>query len=196
LPGPKTQIDTTAILSGQDRSPDEIKEYVRLFERFQRLRPDDGPDEIAKLIDLVENGTLKEECGNFVVRTSEEDYEMDQSGNRPRYAVAYASEWEPSSHNTARIQLSEFEDGYFSALTGGEAGNKGGTIRFDSSIPKDCAPLSGRAPFPWLQDTVNIQVGFRYDSFVNILLSCSEFDHMFGLSAPSHEEHLGTGKYF
>jgi hypothetical protein len=70
------------MLSGQDRSPDEIKEYVRLFERFQRLRPDDGPDEIAKLIDLVENGTLKEECGSFVVRTSEEDYEMDQAGNR------------------------------------------------------------------------------------------------------------------
>ena len=161
LPGPKTQIDSTAVLSGQDRSPDEIKEYVRLFERFQRLRPDDGPDEIIKLIDLVENGTLKEECGIFVVRTSEEEYEMDQSGNGSPFMVIYVVEWEPSSHNTARIQLSEFEDGYFSALTGGETEHRGGTIRFESNIPKDCAPLTGRAPFPWLQDTVTMQAGFR-----------------------------------
>lgn len=82
LPGPKTQIDTVAIPSAQARSPDEIKEYVRLFEQFQRLRPDDGPDETAKLIELVEKGTLKEECGSFVVRTSEEDHEMKMSGKK------------------------------------------------------------------------------------------------------------------
>ena len=75
MPGPKAQIDAQ-----HDRGPDEVKEYVRLFERFQRLRPDDSPEEIEKLITLVENGTLKEEAGNFVVKTSEDDVEMESFG--------------------------------------------------------------------------------------------------------------------
>jgi hypothetical protein len=75
LPGPKAQIDAQ-----HDRGPDEVKEYVRLFERFQRLRPEDSAEEIEKLITLVENGTLKEEGGNFVVRTSDEDFEMESLG--------------------------------------------------------------------------------------------------------------------
>jgi hypothetical protein len=75
LPGPKAQSDAQ-----YDRGPDEVREYVRLFERFQRLRPEDSAEEIEKLITLVENGTLKEEGGNFVVRTSDEDVEMDSLG--------------------------------------------------------------------------------------------------------------------
>jgi len=50
-----------------------MNEYVRLFERFQRLRPEDGPDEIDKLIALVENGTLKERDGNFIVTPPRDD---------------------------------------------------------------------------------------------------------------------------
>ena len=75
MPGPKAQSDAQC-----DRGPDEVREYVRLFERFQRLRPEDSAEEIEKLITLVENGTLKEEGGNFVVRTSDEDVEMDSLG--------------------------------------------------------------------------------------------------------------------
>jgi len=75
LPGPKAQIDAQ-----HDRGPDEVKEYVRLFERFQRLRPDDSAEEIEKLITLVENGILKEEGGTFVVKNSEDEFEMDNFG--------------------------------------------------------------------------------------------------------------------
>src|ERR1700724_213187 len=103
LPGPKAQIDAQ-----HDRGPDEVKEYVRLFERFQRLRPDDSPEEIEKLITLVENGTLKEEGGNFVVKTSEDDAEMDYYGITIFVYADLDYEWEPSSHNTARIQIDEF----------------------------------------------------------------------------------------
>jgi hypothetical protein len=49
-----------------------VNEYLRLFERFQQLRPDDSPDEIAKLVELVQNGILKEQGDSFVVRSTEE----------------------------------------------------------------------------------------------------------------------------
>lgn len=65
--------------SGQDRDAEKVKECTRLFERFQRIRPDDPPEEIEKLIELVENGILKEEGNSFVVRGSE-DSESDDPG--------------------------------------------------------------------------------------------------------------------
>jgi len=80
LPGPKAQVDAFALGSAQDRTSKEAKEYVRLFERFQQLRPDDADDEIAKLVELVENGTLKEDGDTFVVRSTEDDFEMDIFG--------------------------------------------------------------------------------------------------------------------
>jgi hypothetical protein len=76
LPGPKTQFDTAVMEYSQDRSPRALREYSRLFQRIQTLRKEDSLEEIAKLIELVENGTLKEEGNTFVIRGSEEDTEM------------------------------------------------------------------------------------------------------------------------
>jgi hypothetical protein len=79
LPGPKTQIDIGSISGGADRNPEAMGEYVRLFQRFQQLRPKDGPEEIATLIELVEKGILKEEGEVFVVRGADNG-EADQLG--------------------------------------------------------------------------------------------------------------------
>lgn len=79
LPGPKTQSETGMLLAGQDPDAEKLKEYMRLFEKFQQIRPDDSPEEIEKLIELVENGILKEEGDSFVVRSSE-DSESDELG--------------------------------------------------------------------------------------------------------------------
>jgi hypothetical protein len=73
LPGPKTQIEVGSMSSEQDRRPEEMEEYVRLFHRFQQLRPDDEPEDIAVLIGLVEKGTLREEGKTFVVRGTGDD---------------------------------------------------------------------------------------------------------------------------
>lgn len=77
LPGPKTLAENAANEGDNDRTPQRMNEYVRLFERFQRLRPEDGPDEIDRLIELVENGTLKERDGNFIVAPPR-DGEVDE----------------------------------------------------------------------------------------------------------------------
>jgi len=66
---------------GQDQDPEKLREYTRLFERFQQLRPDDAPEEIEKLIELVENGTLKETRDTFIVRSSD-DSESDEFGEK------------------------------------------------------------------------------------------------------------------
>ena len=54
---------------------------MRLFERFQQIRPDGTPEEIKKLIELVDNGILREEGDSFVVRGSE-DSEIDELGKK------------------------------------------------------------------------------------------------------------------
>ena len=43
LPGPKTQSETGMLLAGQDPDAEKLKEYMRLFEKFQQIRPDDSP---------------------------------------------------------------------------------------------------------------------------------------------------------
>ena len=157
MPGPKAQIDAQ-----HDRGPDEVKEYVRLFERFQRLRPDDSPEEIEKLITLVENGTLKEEGGNFVVKTSEDDVEMDYYGITIFVYADLDYEWEPSSHNTARIQIDEFGDGYFSAPAMPQhKASYENAPRLEINAARNCADLLSRAPPPWLQDAVTFHHGSK-----------------------------------
>jgi hypothetical protein len=61
------------LLPGQERTQSEVKDYFRLYERFQRLRPEDPPDETAKLVALVEDGILKEKDGVFVLNASGDD---------------------------------------------------------------------------------------------------------------------------
>ena len=40
---------------------------MRLYHKFENLRPEDTPAHIGKLVELVEDGTLKEEGDKFVV---------------------------------------------------------------------------------------------------------------------------------
>ena len=122
---------------------------MRLFERFQRLRPDDGPDEIDRLIALVENGTLKEQGGKFVVVT-------------PRQEEVEELSWEPSSHNTARIPISEFIDGYFSVpQQRGALGGVGEGFIIEEDIPRGFS-LSG-PPVSWMAQVPNVDASFRFD---------------------------------
>jgi hypothetical protein len=159
LPGPKTQPEFGPATMGQDRDPEKLREYTRLFEKFQQLRPDDAPEEIEKLIELVENGTLKETRDTFIVRGSD-DSESDELGEKLSASQTNLLDWEPSSHNSASISNSEFEDGYFS-VPGFLESSGIETFRFDFSVPKQCIPLSGTAPVPWLQQTMNVTGSFR-----------------------------------
>ena len=70
-------------------------------------------------------------------------------------------DWEPSSHNTARIQIDEFGDGYFSApaLTHHKAAGDD-VPRLGLGVSKDCANPFARAPLPWLHDAMHIHPGF------------------------------------
>lgn len=101
LPGPKTR--TGPMSSGQDSNPEKFKEYVRLFEKFQQIRPDDSHGEIEKLIELVENGILKEEGNSFVVRGSE-DSESDDPG-----ITSFESELILSTGNRVHVTRQEFQ---------------------------------------------------------------------------------------
>ena len=126
-----------------------MDEYVRLFERFQRLRPDDAPDDIDRLIALVENGTLKERGGNFVVTPREGEFEE--------------LDWEPGSHNTARIPISEFTDGYFSVPQ--QRGALGAVVEgfmIEEDIPRGLS-LSG-PPVSWIGQVHNVDGTFRFKS--------------------------------
>jgi hypothetical protein len=191
LPGPKAQIDAQ-----HDRGPDEVKEYVRLFERFQRLRPDDSPEEIEKLITLVENGTLKEEAGNFVVKTSEDDLEMQSFGTHLWYVCAdLGCDWEPSSHNTARIQIDEFEDGYFSVPGMTQHKGPGDDVpRVKINASRNCAHPLSKSPLPWLHDTRSIHLGYKYSPCFLPPNTFSDFEQTFGYSSSFHED-FGM-KYF
>lgn len=71
--GPKSHSDSGFLSPGCNRSPDQSKEYLRLFHKFQRLRAYDDPDDIARLVVLVENGVLKEEGNRFFVCESGAD---------------------------------------------------------------------------------------------------------------------------
>jgi hypothetical protein len=65
--GPKSHIDSNVFSPGPGRSHGQWEEYWRLFCKFQKLRPYDGPDKIAGLVVLVEKGVLKEDGNIFVV---------------------------------------------------------------------------------------------------------------------------------
>jgi len=84
LPGPKTRVENAVTAEGEiDGNSQRMNEYVRLFERFQRLRPNDGADDIDNLVTLVENGTLKEQDGTFIVTPPQYIEEMGKSGLSP-----------------------------------------------------------------------------------------------------------------
>lgn len=139
-----------------------MNEYVRLFERFQRLRPEDGPDEIDRLIALVENGTLKEQDGNFIV-TPPRDGEVDEEFGGFRFDGGELTwiVWEPSSHNTARIPVTEFVDGYFSVPQKGSFGQMGqGFVISEPDIPRAFS-LSG-LHVPWMGPVQNMEGTFRF----------------------------------
>jgi len=67
FPGPKSHVDSSVFSPGHGRSHGQWKEYLRLFCKFQQLRPYDSPDKIAGLVVLVEKGVLKEDGNRFVV---------------------------------------------------------------------------------------------------------------------------------
>jgi hypothetical protein len=159
LLGPKTQTEFGPANMGQDRDPEKLREYRRLFEKFQQLRPDDAPEEIEKLIELVENGTLKETRYTFIVSGSE-DSESDELGEKLSISKTNLLDWEPSSHNSASISNSEFEDGYFGVPEFPESSGIE-VFKFDFSVPNQCIPLSSTAPVPWLQQTINVTGSFR-----------------------------------
>lgn len=121
-------------------------EYTRLFKRFQQLRPDDAPEDIDKLVELVENGTLKETEDTFVVCGSQYS-ESDELGNAFSYVEADISDWEPSSHSTGTIAKSEFEDGYFS-VPGIPDNSIHNSLKLEFGMPRQHIPLGGQLQFP------------------------------------------------
>ena len=136
---------------------------MRLCGRFQQLRPGDGPDEIEKLVELVENGTLKEENGTFVVR-GPEDAEMDDLSQRTDRPSMDMLDWEPNSHNTARIPISEFEDGYFSVVGLADMTSTESLLKVESGIPRHFNSLIGASPIAWYQEVLDGHTGFRLAS--------------------------------
>lgn len=143
-----------------------MNEYVRLFERFQRLRPEDGPDEIDRLIALVENGTLKERDGNFIV-TPPRDGDANEELSEFLFGGGELTwiGWEPSSHNTARIPAAKFVDGYFSVPQKGSFGQMGhGFIISETDIPRGFS-LSG-PHVPWMGPVQNMDGNFRFKVFL------------------------------
>jgi hypothetical protein len=146
---------------GHCRDPEKLKEYLRLFDRLQQIRPYDGPDEIEKLVELVENGTLKEQGDTFVVRRSEEPMRsaIVEQGIIHHY-MANSEDWEPSSNTTARIPLSELEDEYFSVPAHWDD-FRAEMNKATSGVPKLCLPLAGMSPVPWMQQFANFIPGFR-----------------------------------
>lgn len=147
----------------EDRGPAELRKYIRLYERFQRLRPRDGPDEIDKLVELVENGTLKEENGVFVVQGSE-DSEMSDTSEIDNHTIADIVDWESNSYNTDRFPVSEFGEGYLSVVAIAETMTTEKAMKSRSEIPRQFNPLVGTAPIPWHQQPLSGNPGFRWTS--------------------------------
>jgi hypothetical protein len=67
IPGPKSQPEVIPMSRGQDRSASQYKDYMRIYHKFKKLRPEDAPANISKLVELVENGTLREEGDKLAV---------------------------------------------------------------------------------------------------------------------------------
>jgi len=69
--------------------------------------------------------------------------------------------WEPSSHNTARIPVTEFVDGYFSVTQrGGLLGQVGQGYAIAPDIPREFS-LSG-PPVSWMGPIQNMDGTFRF----------------------------------
>ena len=151
----------------EDRGPTELREYMRLYERFQRLRPHDGPDEIDKLVELVENGTLKEEYGVFVVQGSE-DSEMSDTSEVDNHTMAHILDWESNSYNTDRFPVSEFGEGYLSVVAISETPTTEKVMKSKSEIPRQFNPLVSTAPIPWHQQALSGNPGFRWTSSLQL----------------------------
>jgi hypothetical protein len=156
LPGPRAQTETSLMISDKIRDEGQVKEYVRLFQRFRELRPYDPPEEIEKLVELVENGTLKEHGDTFIVLASV-DCEIDYISNIPPQVPVVMVDWEASSHTTTRIKNSEFEEEHCGVL--GLFENE----VTDFGIPRQYIPLSGSAPVTWPYHAMNMNGSFRWD---------------------------------
>jgi hypothetical protein len=87
LPGPKAQEDNTHSPNAAEPVAKRDEQYARLFERFQKLRPDLAPDQTEKLVEFVETGVLKEEGEQFVFSSTEhsEVGENEMSLSPPRF---------------------------------------------------------------------------------------------------------------
>lgn len=141
----------------QNRNSEQLKEHTRLFGRFQQIRPDDSPEEIVKLIELVENGTLKEQGGTFVVHGSDGS-EIDEFGERLSSSSDDIKDGD-LAYNTAGILISEFKEEYFSVPRLSLGIVSGTRNAFD--IPRNYSPLVEAAPAPWMQLAVNSLANFK-----------------------------------
>jgi hypothetical protein len=112
LPGPKAQIEATSSNEDEESNGKEVKELVRLLDSLQRVRPDCYPSEMLDL-GLVEDAAMAEESTSTSIRNTEEAFQSNLFCKHGPYFVDTLA-WEPSSHTTTEIPLSEFTDGYFS----------------------------------------------------------------------------------
>ena len=124
------------------------------------MRPADSTDEIEKLVELVENGILKEEGNTFVVCGSEEtEIQPDRLAVRLK---AHLTDWEPGPGSSPAIGLSEVEEGPLTGPSFANGCENQGFRLAPADVPRFYLPLAEGSSIAWLQPGPTLGSSFRF----------------------------------